>query len=284
MDNPDSSFGFAEFLILIVFVIGYAWFQVRFSDAPVVKRNFKRFLILRNLENRYRPFLSKYFTFYNALDQKGKILFERRVQKFIDMKQFIPRGGIKEVTAEMKAMIAGSAIQITFGYPAVYFRHFWRILIYPDNYYSSITRMYHKGEVNMRGLIVLSWKSFSEGFMDPYDGRNLGFHEMAHALRLINIVENEEYDFYDRNIMKEFESEAQNETVKILNSPEGSSLFRNYCLTNADEFFSVAVECFFERPLDFRSYNPKLYALLTRILKSDPAALRFPENSEKMVS
>jgi len=284
MDNPGSSFGFAEFIILLIFIIGAAWFQVRYSDAPYVKRNFKRFLILRNLESRYKPFLLKYFTFYNSLGPKERILFERRVQKFIDMKQFIPRGGIKEVTSEMKAMIAGSAIQITFGYPNVYFRHFWRILIYPNNYYSSITHLYHKGEVNVRGIIVLSWKSFMEGFMDPDDGRNLGFHEMAHALRLINIVDNEEYDFYDRDIMKEFEAEAQNETLKILNSPEGSSLFRKYCVTNADEFFSVAVECFFERPGDFRSYNLKLYTLLTRILKSDPAELYSQNKTEKMVS
>lgn len=284
MDNPDSSFRIGEFLTIILFVIGYTYFHVRFSEAPMVKRNFKRYLILRNLDTRYKPFLIKYFKFYNALEPLERTLFEKRVQKFIDMKQFIPRGGIKEVTPAMKAMIAGSAIQITFGYPDVYFRHFWRILIYPDNYYSSITRRYHKGEVNARGIIVLSWNSFSEGFEDPADGRNLGFHEMAHALRLINIVENDEYDFYDRSIMKEFEAEAQKETVKILNSPEGTSLFRSYCVTNTDEFFSVAVECFFERPADFRDYNPRLYELLSQILKSDPVTLYSNIVSEKIAS
>jgi MtfA peptidase len=115
----------------------------------------------------------------------------------------------------MKAMIAGSAIQLTFGYPDIYFVHFWRILNYPDNYYSTITRRYHKGEVNRRELIVLSWKSFREGFADPSDSRNLGYHEMAHALRLINIVANEEYDFYDQDTMNEFEDEANLEIKKI---------------------------------------------------------------------
>jgi MtfA peptidase len=170
----------------------------------------------------------------------------------------------------MKAMIAGSAIQLTFGYPEIYFVHFWRILIYPDNYYSNITHRYHKGEVNRRGLIVLSWKSFREGFADPTDGRNLGYHEMAHALRLINIVANEEYDFYDQDIMNEFEDEANLEIKKIISSPRGSSFFREYSTTNMDEFFAVSVECFFELPTQFRQYNPKLYSLLTRILKIDP--------------
>jgi MtfA peptidase len=160
MDNTDSSFGLAQLIIMIIFIIGYAWFQVRYSDALEVKRNFKRFLILRNLEGRYKPFLSRYFIFYNAPNPKERLLFERRVQKFIDMKQFIPRAGIKVISAEIKAIIAGSAIQITFGYPNVYFRHFWRILVYPDNYYSSITYRYHKGEVNARGIIVMSFSQW----------------------------------------------------------------------------------------------------------------------------
>jgi len=160
MDNTDSSFGLAQLIIMIIFIIGYDWFKVRYPDALVVKRNFKRFLILRNLEGRYKTFLSRYFIFHNAPNPKERLLFERRVQKFIDMKQFIPRAGIKVISAEMKAMIAGSAIQITFGYPNVYFRHFWRILVYPDNYYSSITHRYHKGEVNARGIIVMSFSQW----------------------------------------------------------------------------------------------------------------------------
>lgn len=271
------------FFIWIIIVFTVSYLRIRFSNSPFVKRNFKKYLILRSLESKYRPCLEQYFKFYNSLDPKNKLLFERRVQKFIDLKEFIPRGGIKIITPEMKAMIAGSAIQLTFGYPNIYFVYFWRILIYPDNYYSTITHKYHKGEVNRKGIIVLSWKSFKEGFSNPDDGRNLGFHEMAHALRLINIVENEEYDFYDRDIMNEFEKEARYETIKIINSPNETSLFRSYCATNIDEFFSVAIECFFERPQDFKEYNPKLYELLTKILRSDPAQL-YSENKVKSIA
>jgi MtfA peptidase len=273
MINPDNSFTFPQTLLSLIVIAGVIYFQIRFSNTPFIKRNLKKYFFLRNLEKVYRPFLSQYFPLYNSLDDKDKIRFERRVQKFIDLKQFIPRGGLKTITPEMKATIAGCAIQLTYGYPSVYFRHFWRILIYPDNYYSTITHKYHKGEVNIKGIIVLSWKSFKDGFADPSDGQNLGYHEMAHALRLINIVENEEYDFYDREIMNDFEKEAHNETLKILNSPGGVSLFRSYCVTNVDEFFSVAVECFFEKPFALKDYNLKLYTLLSKILKIDPAKM-----------
>ncbi|TVQ15324.1 MAG: DgsA anti-repressor MtfA [Bacteroidetes bacterium] len=225
------------------------------------------------MEKKYQPYLTHNFPFYNALSDKNKLHFEKRVQRFIDMKQFIPRGGIGEITPEMKALIAGSAIQLTFGYPYIYFKHFWRILIYPDNYYSTITKNYHKGEVNLGGLIALSWKHFKEGFRCHADGIHLGFHEMAHALRLINIVDNPEYDFYDRRVMKAFDREARREISKIHQSESTMSPFREYAGTNKDEFFAVAVEVFFEQAKAFYNYNPRLYRLLSMLLKTDPILL-----------
>lgn len=284
LTGPQSETPPAFYFFIVLGSIVFGYLRVRFSESPFIKRNFKQFLILRDLEKIYRPYLSQYFHFYNCLDQKNKILFERRVQKFIDMKEFIPRGGLQLITPEMKAMIAGSAIQITFGYPNIYFRYFCKILIYPDNYYSTITHQYHKGEVNRRGIIVLSWHSFKAGFSNLTDGINLGYHEMAHALRLINIVANEEYDFYDQKIMNEFEMEAKSEIIKIINSPHETSLFRNYSTTNIDEFFSVAIECFFEKSSDFKDYNLKLYQLLTKILKIDPEQLFLESKTRSIAS
>lgn len=224
---------------------------------------------LPRLSSEYMPFLIHNFPFYNKLDDHQRRIFEGRMQKFIKKKEFIPRGGYKEVTVEMKALIAGSAIQLTFGYPNIYFRHFDKILIYPDDYYSIITRKYHKGEVNRGGIIVLSWTNLKDSFSNHFDGIHLGLHEMAHALRLINIVENEEYDFYDRELMSRFDTEALKEIEKIKagNTP---SIFRNYSTTNNEEFFAIAVEVFFEQADQFYQYNPSLFAMLSKILKIDP--------------
>ncbi len=115
---------------------------------------------------------------------------------FIQQKHFVARG-FQPVTLEMKAMIAASAVQLTFGLPQVSLAHFKRILIYADDYYSTITRRYHRGEVNPRlQAIVLSWQSFVEGYADVTSGQNVGLHEMAHALELENMIENEDYQFF----------------------------------------------------------------------------------------
>ncbi len=168
----------------------------------------------------------------------------------------------------MKALIAASAIQITFGYPSVYFEYFWRILVYPDQYYSKITRLYHKGEVSTKGFIILSWENFEKGYEDGTDGRNLGLHEMAHALQLENSIVNFEYDFIDFEALKAYDIEARKEIDKI--RLHGSDFFRSYAATNRVEFFAVSVENFFERPGLFKAYNSVLYDLLTMILLQDP--------------
>jgi len=122
------------------------------------------------------------FIVYKLLSEKGRRHFEKRVCKFIKRKDFRAGSNIPEITDEMSVMIAGSAIQITYGYPNVYFNHFQTIILFAEEYYSTITSQYHEGEVNAGGVIVLSWKNFMSGFSNLTDGRNLALHEMAHSL------------------------------------------------------------------------------------------------------
>jgi MtfA peptidase len=214
-----------------------------------------------------RRLLQDNFIVYNKLGNKGRKLFEKRVCNFIHRKTFRAGSNMPEITVEMRVMVAASAIQLTYGYPNVYFNHFETIILFADDYYSTITGNYHEGEVNAGGAIVLSWKSFLSGFSDLTDGKNLALHEMAHALRLTNIVDNEEYDFIDRETMQQFENQALIEMQKIETGE--SSFFRSYGAANKEEFFSVSVECFFEQPEEFQAYHPILYLLLVQILRID---------------
>lgn len=220
---------------------------------------------------RYREILQKYFLYYQQLSPENKRKFERKVTRFIYGKQFIPRQ-VDEVTIEAKVLIAASAVQLTFGLPNVYLSHFNRILVYPNDYYSSITKRYHKGEVNPRfRMIVLSWQSFIDGYIQPNDSRNLGLHEMAHALRLEMLIRSEEIPPFDPEMLELFDDYAD----KICTDPAFShqTFFRPYACTNEHEFFSVAVENFFERPAQFQSEVPQLYAIMVRLLGQDPLKL-----------
>ncbi len=214
-----------------------------------------------------RKLLEDNFVVYKMLGEKGRKHFEKRVCRFIKMKTFRAGTTLAEITDEMRIMVAASAIQITYGYPEVYFNHFQTIILFADEYFSNATGQYHAGEVNAAGAIVLSWKNFKSGFSNLNDGRNLALHEMAHALRLTNIVDNNEYDFIDSSIMQSFEGIALQEMAKIRDGE--NPFFRSYGAANLQEFFSVATECFFEQPHEFQAYNPQLDLLLTKILKMD---------------
>lgn len=267
----SSSDNTLQIFFIITFTIYsiYLYFKYNLPGSAWLKNILGKHLFRSKLNPLYQPYIYKYFPVLNKLSEDDRLIFESRVQKFINMKTFRTRGEIKQATPEMKALIAGSAIQITMGYPDVYFSHFRTIIIYPDKYYSRLTGKYHQGEVNQLGVIVLSWKSFMDGFRDPRDGVNLGYHEMAHALKLHDIVDNDEYSFFDNNTFREFEREAKREMQIVKENPEGTSFFREYAAANINEFFAVSIENFIERPEELKKYNGKLYELLTKILNFD---------------
>ena len=223
------------------------------------------------LGSTQKEILEKHFNFYNLLPPKSKKIFQYRVAKFIGMKEFIPRN-MDHVTEEMQVLIAASAIQLTFGLPKIFLRHFKYILVFPDDFYSQANNQYHKGEVNpMKKAIVLSWKHFVEGYIQD-EGINLGLHEMAHALQLENIVENGEFEFLKDEDIKKWQQLASREIEKMKNGE--ATFFREYGSTNQAEFFSVAVENFFERPVEFNEYHTELYQVMTDLLNQDPLLLK----------
>ena len=215
--------------------------------------------------------IEKHNTFYQALPEASKTIFLKRVNIFIRSKSFIPRH-IPEVTDEMVALISSSAIQLTFGLPKIMLEHFKRILIYPDEYYSTINKQFHKGEVNPRHkAIVVSWRAFVAGYADPHDGINLGLHEMAHALKLENIIKNGEYNFFKTEDYDHWLKLAESEIAKIRNGKD--SIFRVYAGTDQDELFATGIELYFEKPKELYEYNPKLYKALSNLLQQDTLKL-----------
>jgi Mlc titration factor MtfA (ptsG expression regulator) len=257
-------------ILFLLFVLYNVFAIIRVVVKYFLGDYINTYLLIARLDPLYKKPIQKYLTYYRQLSPSEKVVFEKRVHKFINQKQFIARG-MERITDEMKALIAGAAVQLTFGHPSIYLTHFKRILVYPDSYYSEISQRYHKGEVNMGGLIVLSWKNFVEGYADNEDGRNLGLHEMAHALHLENAITNEEYGFLDDEVLRAWTDLCFREIEKM---KEGKSdFFRAYAITNSQEFFAVAVENFFERSREFHDWNPKLYVTLVKMLNQNPLKL-----------
>lgn len=236
-------------------------------------KNLKVRMAKKKLSEQDKNILKNLFPYYAKLNTSHKQEFIEKVEWFIAEKNFLPRGELRMVTQEMKLLISATAVMVTFGFPGVTLEHFKKILIYPDSYYSTINQQFHQGEVNPKlGIIVLSWENFVRGFIDLQDGINLGIHEIAHAMKLENQIHyNSESNFFNPTLWGRYAENAAVEIEKILNGEE--TIFRSSAANNQHEFFAVALEVFFERSVELKSYNQRLYQSLVYLLKQDPIVL-----------
>ncbi len=173
----------------------------------------------------------------------------------------------------MEILIGATIVMVTFGWKRIRLPHFSKILIYPNVYYSTTSKGYHKGEVNPKyGIIVISWSNFLEGLLNEEDGVNLGIHEIAHALKLENqIMYNGESEFFDPVVWQRYQVLALPEMNKAKFGVQ--SVFRPNAGLNEHEFFAVALETFFEKSAQFKVELPELYQILVLLLRQDPLLL-----------
>ena len=252
--------------VFVVFSLLTGFYLVRYY----IRKSNPFALRIGSLNAKQIAILEQYSLYYKLLTEKEQKRFRKRVKYFMQMKKFVPRG--IEITEEMKVLVSATAIKLTFQLPNVYLTHFDRILIYPDDYYSNISKRYHKGEVNPRfGVIVLAWQYYLEGYIDRTDGINLGIHEMAHALKLENRIPNDEFGFFDPDAWYQWRKTIPEEMDKI--AAGHAHLFRAYAATNAHEFFAIAIENFFERPCEFKEELAHVYDLVCRLLNQDTCQL-----------
>lgn len=163
----------------------------------------------------------------------------------------------------MQTLIAAAAVQVTFGLDTWELSYFNQILVFPDEYKNPYTGNYHKGETNLGGFMCFSWKDFLEGNESNHDKINLGLHEFGHALRF-NSIKGYDSDYFFENYFPKWAACASKEFSNLRNHQE--SIFRKYGSVNMNEFFSVAIETFFEQPVSFKIALPELYVQTSILL------------------
>ncbi|MBN2681328.1 MAG: zinc-dependent peptidase [Bacteroidales bacterium] len=205
--------------------------------------------------------------FFASLDEINQKKFAVRVMHFIRSKKWVGIRGF-QITPENKVQIAASAIMISFGLSSFVLSRFRQIIVSPDSSFIEDEQKFADGLVNKKGYIYLSWQSFEEGFSNSTDGINLGIHEMAHAVDFSGLI------FPDRGYILTKMMDSYLEDMKNqLNGFSEEELLRPYSKTDIKEFFAVAVESFFERPVIMKEKTPGLYEFLKEHLKMDTASI-----------
>lgn len=255
--GPDPLVGMSIFLVALGVV--YALFERGPSRAQRSR-----------LGVRHGAILTKYAIHYQRLDDAGKRRMERIVAAFLHEKEWVGAG--MSVKEEMKVMISACAAQLLMGFPEIVLQHFERIVVYPETYRSPKSGRMHQGEVRPKpGIIIISWDDFVHGYAHSRDAHNVGLHEMAHALWFEDMIDNDEHRFLGREELLVWNRLAAEHVARI--KRREPHYFRDYAGTNPAEFFAVAVEYFFEQPVEFLRMEPDLYHALSRLLKQDSAAM-----------
>jgi Mlc titration factor MtfA (ptsG expression regulator) len=246
-------------LVLVFVKIVYEYFlHERFTF-------FNLFHPIQPITAKERHFISSFLVPFQTFNSEQKRLFLNRFSWFKSKKPFVFYGEI-ENKEEIKAYVSASAILMTMGMKNFRFeKSISRIIIYPSQYYSNIDKRHHLGEYNPRlKTLVFSAKALKEGFRIPNDNRNLGLHEVAHALffenRSKSSWEARKFKVGLTKLREVFDSTSFKERVN------SSNYFREYAKTNFIEFFAVLVESFFESPKSLEEEFPELYFYLKKML------------------
>jgi len=218
------------------------------------------------------------------LPANDRIELRRRMQIFLDEKRFEGVGGL-EMTDEIRVTVAAHACLLLLhrdddDYPALS-----TILVYPTAYRVPILEhsadgmvteghQVRLGEAWNAETIVLSWDDVRRGAAGDDDGHNVVFHEFAHQLDMEDRNANGAPALDHHAMYAAWARVLGHEYEQLKNAVERRerTLLDGYGTQSPAEFFAVATETFFEKPVKLRDQHRELYEQLREFYRQDPAA------------
>lgn len=265
-------------ILAIVYILGHVLYMLYYAIGLY---HLNPFIKLKPLSTSERLLLTENFPIYGKLAQELRAKCEQRIVWFRSRKKFVFYGNVTD-KEELRLILSAAAVLMTLGLKDYKMtRSLLRILVYPSQYYSRIKRRHHLGEYSPHfKTVIFSAEKIREGFAIPDDNINLAIHEFAHALSFEMIKKSSwEARKFRVGLKKIKELFLDASFVEQLSS---SQYFREYGMTNLQEFFSVTVENFVETPTIFSKDFPQLYDIIQRMLNFDFQSPTFSPSSKNL--
>lgn len=239
-----------------------------------------RKLLSTPFPEKWSVILNKNLPPYGKLSSPLRHQLQDDIRIFISEKSFEGCGGLI-LTDEIKVTIAAQACMLLLNRKTKCYPRLSSILVYPSTYVAGTnhSRGGQTGETSVRlgeswntGAVVLAWDSVKNGSANFDDGHNVTMHEFAHQLDQeygssdgAPVLKNRSaYSAWARVFSKEYEKLRQK-------SARGrKSVMDDYGASNPAEFFAVATETFFEKPVQLKRKHPELYKELYGFYKVNP--------------
>ncbi|MDR3557519.1 MAG: zinc-dependent peptidase [Syntrophobacteraceae bacterium] len=254
---------------------------------------------LRREKIRKRPFpaewletIGKNVPLYRRLPEEDKQELQGHVLVFLDEKNFEGCGGL-ELSDEIKVTIAAQACILLLHRKTDYYPGLYSILVYPGAFiakgyielapgFHMETEQVHLGESWKHGSLILSWDDVVANASDIHDGHNVVLHEFAHQLDSEDGRADGAPPLPHRSMHIAWARILGRDFLRLRHDAEEglATVLDQYGATNPAEFFAVATECFFEKPVQLQSKHPELYENLKLYFQQDPAGFAPREASE----
>ena len=212
---------------------------------------------------------------YSRLSDDLKRQLHGYIKEFLYDKQFEGCGGL-DLTDEIRVTIAAQACLLLLNRQVRCYPRLMSVVVYPSAYFAPDEEGEEEvrlGESWTHGTVVLAWDSVKHGALNFVDGHNLVIHEFAHQLDQEDgdsdgapiLSSRSNYTVWARVLSDEYSrlrSRVEKGKKTVLDS---------YGATHPAEFFAVASETFFEKPVQMRKKHPELFDELKLFYNVDPS-------------
>ena len=237
----------------------------------------------RPFPNEWLKIIKRNVAFFVRLSAADQTELLGDVQVFLSEKNFEGIAG-QEISDEVRVTIAVQACLLLLHRRTDYFPRLLTILVYPSTYLADENRrvtaeIWEEGKharlgetQRTMGSMVLAWDAVKSGAADPSDGKNVVLHEFAHQLDYENYAADGTPALATRKQQLAWQRVMRTEFASLRAADQTGipTLLDTYGATNAAEFFAVATEAFFERPMMLCARHPRLYGQLQQYFQQDP--------------
>ena len=217
------------------------------------------------------------YTHWSTLDDAELERMRMLTARFVADNDWEAAQGM-QITPEVQALVAAQASMLLLGLEI-------------DEYFDVTSIIVHKSTVRLRGVrrgaagtmrdgvqhlsgqatpkgpVVLSWAAVKRG-ASRGGAENVVYHEFAHRLDMLDGITDGTPPLGSDEAAAQW---AEVCTPAYERVQAGDSVLRAYAATNIAEFFAVATEAFFNRPLLLVESEPDLYRELRCFYGQDPA-------------
>jgi Mlc titration factor MtfA (ptsG expression regulator) len=260
------------FLLLVALVLAFFCYQYFIRDRWIRSRPFPE---------AWQAILESALPVYGALTAEQQTRLRQLILLFLAKKRFYGCAG-QEMSDEIRVTIAAEACLLILNQGWAVYPGLSAILVYPGGFRIARQQRLEDGTVAMadrhllgeswsNGRVILSWDDVQRGAANFRDGHNVALHEFAHQLDSASGSSNgapplrsNSYRSWARVLSENFED------LRSRLAQGKATVMDGYGTESPAEFFAVATETFFEKPVQLQQHRPELYRELQDYYQLDP--------------